>query len=82
MTGVQTCALPIWAYRQSLGHASLDLAGALVETNRLKAIGMLAQAARYGVVERNTLRHLAKALVPGALVRLIQSRRRAVATPG
>ena len=77
--------LPRWggrAYRQSLGNASLDLAGALVETNRLKAMGLLAQAACYGVIERNTLRHLVKALVPGALVRRIQAKRRAVAAQG
>lgn len=77
--------LPRWggrAWRHSLGSAALDLAGALAETERLDAIGLLAQAAYYGVVERNTLRHLVKALIPGAVVRLIQARRRAVATPG
>ncbi len=77
--------LPRWggrAWRQSVGNASLDLAGALVDTDRLRAIGLLAQAARHGVIERNTVRHLAKALVPGALVRRIQARRRAAATQG
>ena len=66
------------AYRRALGNASLNLAGALVETDRLRAIGLLVQAACYGVVERNTLRHLAKALVPASLVHYIQARRSAV----
>ncbi|HEY9026309.1 MAG TPA: glycosyltransferase [Burkholderiaceae bacterium] len=73
--------LPRWggrAYRRALGNASLDLAGALVETDRLRALALLLQAARHGVVERNTLRHFAKAVVPGPLVRHIQARRRVV----
>ena len=75
--------LPRWggrAYRRAVGHASLNLAGALVETDRLRALGLLAQAAGLGVVDRNTWRHLAKALVPASLVHFIQARRAAVAT--
>ena len=70
--------LPRWGgrdYRRALGNASLNLAGALVETDRLRALGLLAQAATLGVVERKTLRHLAKALAPTPLVHFIQSRR-------
>jgi len=73
--------LPRWAgrdYRRALGNALLNLAGALVETDRLRALGLLARAAALGVVGRNTLRHLAKALVPSPLVHYIQSRRTAV----
>jgi len=62
-------------YRRALGNASLNLAGALVETDRVRALGLLARAASLGVVERNTLRHLAKALAPSPLVHYIQSRR-------
>ncbi len=72
--------LPRWGgrdYQRALGNASLDLAGALVETDRLRALGLVAQAACHGVVERDTLRHLAKALVPLAMVRYIQTRRQA-----
>ena len=70
--------LPRWGgrdYRRALGNASLNLAGALVETDRLRALGLIAQAAFLGVVERNTLRHLAKALAPTPLVHFIQSLR-------
>jgi glycosyltransferase involved in cell wall biosynthesis len=73
--------LPRWAgreYRRALGNASLNLAGALVQTDRLRALGLLARATALGVVERKTLRHLAKALVPSSLVHYIQSRRGAV----
>jgi glycosyltransferase involved in cell wall biosynthesis len=66
------------AYRRALGSASLDLAGALVETDRLRALGLLARAASLGVVDRSALRHLAKALAPTPLVHYIQSRRAAV----
>ncbi|MFL6681958.1 MAG: glycosyltransferase family 2 protein [Burkholderiaceae bacterium] len=65
-------------YRRALGNASLDLAGALVQTDRLRALGLLARAAFLGVVERDTLHHLAKALAPTPLVHYIQSRRAAV----
>lgn len=65
-------------YRRALGNASLDLAGALVQTDRPRALGLIARAACLGVVERNTLRHLAKALAPAPLVHYIQSRRAAV----
>lgn len=77
--------LPRWGgrdYRRALGNASLNLAGALVETDRLRALGLLARAAFLGVVERNTLRHLAKALAPSPLVHYIQSRRGAVPGAG
>jgi len=70
------------AYRRALGRASLDLAGALVQTDRLRALGLLAQAAAFGVVERDTLRHLAKALAPAALVRYVRARRGAVTGAG
>jgi len=75
--------LPRWggrAYRRAVGHASLNLAGALVETDRLRALRLLAQAAGLGVVDRNTWRHLAKTLVPTPLVHYIQARRAAVAS--
>jgi len=73
--------LPRWGgrdYRRALGTASLNLAGALVETDRLRALGLLAQAAFLGVLERNTARHLAKALAPSSLVHYIQARRGAI----
>lgn len=73
--------LPRWGgrdYRRALGNASLNLAGALVQTDRLRALGLLARATALGVVERATLRHLAKALAPAPLVHYIQARRSAV----
>ncbi len=75
-------SLPTWggrAYRRSLGNACIDLAGALVETDRLQALALLGEAARRGSVDRSWVRHLGKALVPRALVERIRARRRAAA---
>jgi len=67
------------AYQRSLGNACVDLAGALVETDRLNALALLGEAARRGTIDRNWVRHAAKALVPRAVVERIRARRRAAA---
>jgi len=63
------------AWRRSVGRASVDLASALVETDRLRALRLLAQAASCGVVSLGWARHLAKAMIPGIVVRRIRARR-------
>jgi glycosyltransferase involved in cell wall biosynthesis len=74
--------VPVWGgrtYRRALGNASIDLASSLVETDRLRALGLLGDALRHGVVNRNWLRYLVKLLVPLSVVEGIRARRRAAA---
>jgi glycosyltransferase involved in cell wall biosynthesis len=74
--------VPRWgaqAYEFALGNACINLAGALVEADRLKALALLGEAARHGAVDGRWARHFAKALMPRGLVQRIQARRRAAA---
>jgi len=65
------------AYERALGNACIDLAGALVASDRLKALALLGEAARHGTIDRRSPRYLAKALMPRGLVQRIEGRRRA-----
>jgi glycosyltransferase involved in cell wall biosynthesis len=71
--------VPVWggrAYEHALGNACVNLAGALVEDDRMKALTLLAEAARHGTIDRSWARYLAKALMPRMLVQRIQARKR------
>jgi glycosyltransferase involved in cell wall biosynthesis len=72
--------VPVWggrAYERALGNACTNLAGVVVEADRLKALGLLAEAARHRVVSRSGARTLAKALIPRVVVDRIRAHRRA-----
>jgi glycosyltransferase involved in cell wall biosynthesis len=71
--------VPRWggpAYEHALGNACINLAGALVESDRPKALALLGEAARHGMIDRTWARYLVKALMPRGLVQRIQARRR------
>ena len=67
------------AYEQAIGNACLDLAGAVVETDRLEALSLLAEAARRGRFDRSGVRSLAKALMPRGMVQRVQAWRQSAA---
>jgi glycosyltransferase involved in cell wall biosynthesis len=77
--------VPVWGgrrYRRALGAASVNLASALVETDRRRALGLLYEALVHGAVDRDWWRYLVKALVPQRVVDGIRARRRAAAPLG
>jgi glycosyltransferase involved in cell wall biosynthesis len=72
--------VPVWgarAYERALGNACVNLAGAVVESDRLQALALLAEAARHRVASRSGARTLAKALAPRGLVHRIRAQRAA-----
>jgi glycosyltransferase involved in cell wall biosynthesis len=74
--------VPRWGgrtYQRALGDACIDLASAVVETDRLGALALLGEALRNRTINRSGLRVLAKALAPQGVVRRIRERRRASA---
>jgi len=75
--------VPGWggrAYSHALGIACINLAGAVVETDRMQALALLAEAGRHGTMNRAWARNLAKATMPRGLVQRIRSRRRIAAS--
>jgi hypothetical protein len=72
--------VPVWggpAYERALGNACINLASAVVEADRMKALALLWEAAGLRVFDRGAARTLAKALVPRGVVQRIRARRRA-----